>query len=828
MSHRLLRALCLACIAVSALRAQAPDTPPPLDADTTAMALARQYLEGGADSRAALLEALQHMGWGVRNAKGDMLKAPPAGADTGLAMRDYELDELLWQPLNQPTVRLISVARALTVPFGHADPEEFAQDLLDAIRRSAESSQPQQRFWARFIIALGRVSPDGYDLAAPAPSPLIHPTEAESDKLLEQAGNDPFAFARAMMPRSIWPHDDPVLGPSQKPPPRDADAEEDPNARTTRRLAEITAALEQLNNQPAQGQATQERAARLAAELTTLTQYQLAAQMQKAAFAMARMDGGDEHTSGDNHSELLAEWRDQPLSLLQITLITRVLSADLRRLAQEETGSPRHARLAPFHPPLAAIGLRVAQGATFGQQVAGAAGDIWATGWGSYVDAVVEHHAPESKFGDRMAYANAAMAWVKTLLSIARQKITLEVKDAPLIRTKTRSAGERRTAHVKVEIDFPKSDVLKAIRAAGNLTSFDLQLPDGGPAEDAKIVWRLPEGSRGGSGPAVVQFAEGTGAPVTRTNSAGESSITIEGIPQKKELPATVRRHPRRAAVGVEVTIKVGNLTQDFNDAISIASGGPPPAGALSFIADMMLRTSLFFNQRKAFEVIDWKKPAWEGEFDITVKGSGSKYRKGEKGGPDIHYRWSMDRVMMGRLHTSEDEEAEEAEADYQDEGRHVLEVDGDSRMFRLNDSSSVSSPGGSSRYKADGPTQVPPPGASELQHLSRAKPGGTANLTIEQGSMTLELMPLFNADCFVSRSEQSRSRSRNQSGIENLILLNGVRPDTFTFTEPYDGSQEVIEGTKTITTHDGGNLPYVPGFDITITVKYRLWKNAP
>ncbi|MES1168164.1 MAG: hypothetical protein ABUL61_03235, partial [Oleiharenicola lentus] len=155
-----------------------PAEPIPYDADAAPLILARKYLEGGDGSRAALLEALERMGWGVRNVKGEVVKAPPANANTGLAMRDYELEELLWNPVDQPTVRLIAVAQALAVPFEDADPEELAQDIVETIRKGAESEQPQQRFWARFIIALGRVSPANYDLAGSPPPAVIQPTKA--------------------------------------------------------------------------------------------------------------------------------------------------------------------------------------------------------------------------------------------------------------------------------------------------------------------------------------------------------------------------------------------------------------------------------------------------------------------------------------------------------------------------------------------------------------------------------------------------------------------------------------------------------------------------
>jgi hypothetical protein len=479
---------------------------------------------------------------------------------------------------------------------------------------------------------------------------------------------------------------------------------------------------------------------------------------------------------------------------------------------------------------------------SFGEQFSGASGDVWATGWGAYTSQLLEHHLPDAKFTQGVGIANSIIAWLKTIMTVARQKISIEVENAPLIRTKTRSAGEQRTARAKVEIDFPKSDVLKAIRAAGNLTSLDLQLPDGGPVEGARVVWRLPEGSynakyqtaNGGSEYkpelAVVQFAStgGTGgnaAYVSTTNSSGEATITIEGVPQRKQLSTNVRPYPRRAMVAVEVTIKVGNLTQDLNDAINTALGGPVN-GTLGFLADMVLRTSFFFQKGKVFEVTDWKEPTWEGSFEIKVKGSGARHHKGEKGGPDSDDEWRMNRYMEGRLHTPDWEEEEEVKKDYSNDGRHQLEVDGDSRYFNLDDSSSSRSRDTNNRYEAVGPMQVQAPGRNQLEIFSRSEPSGSASLMFNGGIMTLELKPSFGAECIVGRSEQGRGRSFNKAGPEYLSLLNGVSPDTFIFTEPNDGTADYIEGSKTIEGY--GNLPYVPGFKISIEVTYRLSKNGP
>jgi hypothetical protein len=825
----------------------------PYDPDTLSLVLARRYLKGGDDARAAIREALQHMGWSIRDVKNTGLEPAPAGADTGLALRDYELEELLWKPSDQPTIRLISVAQALAVPFEDADPEELAQDLVDALRQAAESSQPQQRFWARFIIALGRAGSAGYDLSTPAPIPVIPPSKSQAKNLEREAATNPLALMAALKPTPVWPDDDPVLAPSPRPKRSDASPHETPAERDQKRLNEISDEMGNLSSQLGSTdanvrQAAQQKITKLSAEMGAISYRMQAQSMQQMSRALKKLDHADDASSTDESEDdagprFVAEWRDQPLSLLQLTLLTRVLAADIRLAVARGGAAKMHAfHRGSRHVPTFAMLTFAQVGApapSLGDQVSGSIGDIWATSWGNYTGTLLEHHLPDSKLTKGRGIANAIIAWIKTILSVARQNITIKVENEPLVRTKTRAAGEQRTAHAHIEIDFPKSDVLKAIRAAGNLTTIDLQVPDGGPVSGAKVVWRLPEGSyntkyqtaKGGweykPELAVVQFAhaEGNASYVSSTNSSGDATITIEGVPQRKLLPLTVRPYPRRAVVAVEVTIKVGNLTQDFTDAINVATSDVI-SGGLSFIADMVMRTSFFFQKGKVFQVTDWKEPAWEGEFEITVKGSGSKHEKDEKGGPPVDYAWKMDRYMEGRLHTPDWEEETEQAKNYATDGRHTLEVDGDSRYFRLDDSSSSKTRKSTNRYEAVGPIQIQPPGANRLATYSRSEPSGSATLTFTGGKMILELRPFFGAECIVGRFEQNGSRSHSEAKPEFLSLLNGVYPDTFTIIESADETRDTIEGTKTF---DGrGDLPYVPGFDVSVELKYHLRKNGP
>ncbi|ATC65525.1 hypothetical protein CMV30_17090 [Nibricoccus aquaticus] len=863
----------------------APDAPVTYDADAMALILARRYVagEGNADSRIALLDALGRMGWDVRNHPGLITHPAPAGTATGLAMRDYEIDELLWKPADQPTVRFISFAQAVAIPFEDADPEELAQDLLDTLRKSADSDNPQQRFWARFIIALGRVSPSGYDLTGLAPAPVIQPSQKQLKALEKQAKGNPFALIAAMQPQPVWDEKDPVLAASPRPERDEDDPRSTIQQRDQKRLDELSDELNALSEKigaatdPAAQKILQDKLNKLMTEMAAISNRSATASTLQAAATMRKLtqphssksnsnDESEEDDDSDSDDEdddkkssgprFIAEWRDQPLSLLQVSLLTRVLSADLRLYAKRTSApaSKSRARLGSFFSPrspslsstsgisgslpfamITLAQLAPAPAPNFGDQFSGAGGDIWATVTGAYTGAVLDHHLPDSKFSKAAGIANVIIAWYKTIMSVARQKITIEVENAPLVRTKNRTAGEKRTAKATVEIDFPKSDVLKAIRAAGNLTTIDLQLPDGGPVSGAKVVWRLVEGSynnkyqtaKGGweykPELAVVQFAEGAGYTST-TNDAGEATITIEGAPQKKILPKNVRPYMRRAAIAVEVTIKVGNITQDMNDAINTAMGGPV-GGGLSFLADMVLRTSFFFQKSQVFDVKDWKEPHWEGDFEITAKASGSKSNKGEKGGPPVTYKWKMERSMEGRLITPDWDEDDSQKKD-PTLARYTLEVDGDSRYFKLDDSSSAKSSRIDNRYEATGPVQIQPSGQNQLAYYGRSEPSGNASLSFTGGKMILEIEPFFGAECVVGTYEKNGSRSSNRAETRFLSLLDGVYPSEFRVIEDNDGTQDYYEGTKTF---DGlGNLPFVPQFDLEVVLKWRVWRNNP
>ena len=159
---------------------------------------------------------------------------------------------------------------------------------------------------------------------------------------------------------------------------------------------------------------------KLSGEMAEISQRQSAASIRQTADSMAKMDrarngGGDndeeEEDGANDGPRFLAEWRDQPLSFLQISLLTCVIAADLRQIAARHAPASGHAaaqsRWMPAYP-LAAIGVAQAPASapSLGSQFTGAIGDIWATSAGAYTGGVLEHYFPDNKFSKGMSAAN--------------------------------------------------------------------------------------------------------------------------------------------------------------------------------------------------------------------------------------------------------------------------------------------------------------------------------------------------------------------------------------------------------------------------------------
>jgi hypothetical protein len=861
--------------------AKVPDHMPD---DGAAVWLAMRVAEGPETARPAVVAALDRMGWGVKDGDGNLVRAPAIAKATGPAMRDFEIETLFWNADLQPGMRLISYARALAVAMPGVDPEELAQGLLDSIREGAESSDPQRRFWARFIIALG-VAHDSGDLSGPGEPFMLPPDtgaleglmpntpdeipqipEDASDaekirfgmaiaaQMMNQGGFDMAALTQAAAPKTMWPLDDPVLGRTPPPESGSRSAEERMNE-LQQQLFEATTAMTSAN--PASAEAATRKMSRLTAQMTALNE---AIQVASASRMMISNDPDYEGDGidDDDGSRFMAEHRSTPLSMLQITLITRVLLADLLALPESKDGSadssgaPRivTASLLPLPRWLIAQAPSGAAPSSVSGQIASIGADPWVEAGKPYLKEAIDKTEAGKEVSKRLGLINTVMGWLKTVIMLAQSKITLEVENAPLVRTKNKRPGEQRRVKCIVEVDFPKNpEALKAARELMRIASLDLEVPEGGPQEDAQVAWRIIEGGAGNRYEtvggdsvirpdlAVVKFAsrrQGAAANsvnVSTTNKQGEAFIEIEGEPQKKVLPNNVRRKNRKAAIAVDVTMKVANLSRDMKDAAAAANkGNPGVIGVITMISEMIQRSSLFFKKGQDFQVIDWALPAWEGDIVISVTGSGSKDQKGEKGGPDVRYEWSMNRAMTAHVQTPEWNQREALERGIDTSNRITLEVTRDTQLYKVYDNSKQVSTDVEAEFIADGPIRVPPKSGGGPAWPTRASASGYAILTTwpetDPPQYSFNAEPTFSAKANIFQYERSRGRTKTEHRVENYPLLFGIEPHDLWENGNYDPETGTISGSKRFTAK--GYLPFVPEFDVKVEFAYTLKYQAP
>ena len=636
---------------------KALEPPANMPDDGVAVWLAMRCADGGDEAQPALIAALDRMGWGVKDRDGNVRREPRVVPATGLAMRDYEIESVFWNAEQHPGMRLISYTRVLAVAMPEADPEQLAQDLLDAIREGAGSSDPQRRFWARFIIALG-MSQNGIDLSGPG-EPLMMPPDTEALKavllkepieapeidenasdaekirqgmaiaagMLKQGGIDMAALSQAAAPMPMWSLDDPVLG--RTPPPESGSkTAEERMDEVQQQIVEQTTKITSPN--PASAESATRKLTQLSARMTTLneaTQMANASRMLKADDPDYEGDGIDD----DAGARFMAEHRSSQLSTLQIVLITRVLVADLLALPTakdgiaESRGVPRIVTASILPLPRWLLAQAPSGGAptSLSGQIASLGSDPWVTAGKPYLKEAIDRTEAGKEISGKMGLVNTIMGWLKTFIMLTQSKITVEVENAPLVRKKDRSRGEPRRVKCTVEIDFPKNpESVKVVRGLLSIASLDVEVPEGGPQEGAQVTWRITEGgagnryatANGGSvirpDMAQIRFAEmqpgsaSNSAYVSNTNKQGEAFITIEGVPRKKALPDNARRKKRHAEIAVDVTMKVPDLIRDMKDAAAAANkGNPGLVGVVTMISEMIQRSSFFFKGGKKFEV---------------------------------------------------------------------------------------------------------------------------------------------------------------------------------------------------------------------------------
>jgi hypothetical protein len=147
-------------------RLPAPLPQPPGTPEEAAAELAKRVVAADDQSTAALLTASQMSGFSVRADDGSIaLESVKPGQ--GIVMDAWEAAALAKLFGEGMQIRFTDFGNALANSLRPLKDAPLPDMFLMGIRVDAQSNQPTMRFWANFIIELGRHSAEPYDLMAP-------------------------------------------------------------------------------------------------------------------------------------------------------------------------------------------------------------------------------------------------------------------------------------------------------------------------------------------------------------------------------------------------------------------------------------------------------------------------------------------------------------------------------------------------------------------------------------------------------------------------------------------------------------------------------------
>ena len=158
--------------------------------DEVAATLAKLVSARDEQSVAALLTAITTAGFVVRGENGTVKQTIQPGQ--GLSFEAWEVAAMAKMYGEGRSVELTSFADALrSIPELKQAPLE--KILLDGIRKHAQGERPELRFWARFIVELGRHADEPYDLLDGAKAESVRLDTIQAALLLRRLVGDFYA-----------------------------------------------------------------------------------------------------------------------------------------------------------------------------------------------------------------------------------------------------------------------------------------------------------------------------------------------------------------------------------------------------------------------------------------------------------------------------------------------------------------------------------------------------------------------------------------------------------------------------------------------------------
>ncbi|RIH88519.1 hypothetical protein Mterra_00981 [Calidithermus terrae] len=286
------------------------------------------------------------------------------------------------------------------------------------------------------------------------------------------------------------------------------------------------------------------------------------------------------------------------LDPVQLGLIVYRLTADVWLFVQPASGGTRATPKASSQPPCSQTETQAL--------ILDAAAAASSIGFGQVLDYLSGRGLKGAeKYAKVVAWLNAALSAVKLAWSWGAFKGEVSMDGPELVRTKSATAdGELRKVTARFRLDLGSAQMVNCLRILFNGAGLDFSLWNDGPIKNAGVDWLMLEGGATSRGAGYIQFAQGNIPTNRRTDAEGKDVIAIEGIRQRRDLPADAQRWDRPGKLHVKVSLKNADIVQDLIDAV----GGP-----LSLPAEMAFRIGFGFAYTFSFNVVDWKDPCEPG-----------------------------------------------------------------------------------------------------------------------------------------------------------------------------------------------------------------------
>ncbi|HVF26613.1 MAG TPA: hypothetical protein VM943_00135 [Pyrinomonadaceae bacterium] len=158
--------------------------------DEVAAALAKQVAVGDEQSVPALLTAILTAGFALRDRDGVLLQTVQPGQ--GLAFDAWEVAAMAKMYGEGRSVQLVYLTDGLkAIPELKGMPLDSM--LLEGIRKHTQGEQPLLRFWARFIVELGRQQKNSYDMLRAADPRSVRLDAIQAALILRRLVGDLYA-----------------------------------------------------------------------------------------------------------------------------------------------------------------------------------------------------------------------------------------------------------------------------------------------------------------------------------------------------------------------------------------------------------------------------------------------------------------------------------------------------------------------------------------------------------------------------------------------------------------------------------------------------------